>query len=178
MQGKSKAVQYGIIGSIISIVLGIIMYIMGPDLFKNWVLSIVIWIFLIIVVTVIMSLSAGAFKKSNGGYVSFQRAFREAFIPAVIMAVVGLLFNILLMNVIDPGYTEELKVAIEEMVTTQYENAGMSEDAIDKQLAKMEKNDQFSILGQTKSTLFGLILYGVIALIIAAIVKKKNPDLV
>lgn len=175
---KSKAINFGLIGGIISIILSLISYFMGTQLVTNFWMGIIFGLASLGVVITLLAMSPNAFKKANGGFATFQEAFRESFITAVTISVIGLIFGFIFFTVIDPGYGDEMNELIKETTVERMEKWGAEDAQIEKQIAKMEKNDRFSIPGMLKSTMFGLIFYGVISLIIAAIVKKKKPELI
>lgn len=182
METKSKAIQYGIIGAFIWIIFGIISYVLGTSLFDNMGLAIGFGLLSLVIIFILpiifMVLSALSFRKGNGGFIDLQKAFREAFIPIVIMIVLGLVFNILMYNVIDTEYPKQVMEKSIEMSETQFERAGWDEERIDKRIAKMKKNDRFAIGNVFKQNAIFLAAFGAIAMLIAAIVKKKNPDLI
>ena len=57
------------------------------------------------------------------------------------------------------------------------ENFGSPQEAIDQQIAVLEETDQFSAVGQLKGIAWQLLFYSIIGLIVAAIIKKKDPNL-
>jgi len=176
--GKSKAIQYGLIGAFIGIAYGLIAYLTGTQLYTKWVIATVIGLLMLGVYIYLMTASSKAFRKANGGHATFGQAFKEAFIPALVWTAAGLLFNILLFHVIDTGYGDQVMNAIADMAEGQMEKGGMSEANIEKRLDKMAANDRFSIGGLVKSNGIGLIFSAVIAAIIGAIVKKKKPEII
>ena len=53
---------------------------------------------------------------------------------------------------------------------------GTPQAEIDKQMAKMAGQDNFSIVSQLKNYVFGLAFLSVIGLLVALIFKTKNPN--
>ncbi len=180
METKSKTIQFGLIWGTISVILGILMYVMGSTFYKNWVFGILILLVSLILGIVIMAMSSKAERKRVGGFITFQNAFSAAYIPSVIAIVIGLIFNILLFKVIDKEYPEQVKKWSLEMTESMLEKFGVDEDTIEYSLEeaerKMEKKDQFGFKGLIRQSITGLIIYGIVGLIIAAIIRKKEPD--
>ncbi|HHM21410.1 MAG TPA: DUF4199 domain-containing protein [Bacteroidetes bacterium] len=106
-----------------------------------------------------------------GGYISFGRAFVVSLIAMIVAGIIGTLFNILYMQVIDPGYVDTAIEGMEEM----FANMGMESGMSDEQLEKIR--EQFSPTYQlTTGLLWGSLMGAVLSLIIAAIMKRKLPE--
>jgi hypothetical protein len=121
---------------------------------------------------VFISMAIKDYRLHQGhGYISFAAAFRQSFTVAIIGGVIGTLFMLLYMNVIDPSYTEfqyhlrEVKMA----------DMGMSQEEIDKALERgrsFETPGWFLLFGLIGSLLMAMIF----SAIMAAILKKPNPE--
>ena len=170
-----KIVQnYALVSAAIVIVYTVIGYVMGdPSLFTTW------WLGILIAVAgiVITVLGANKFKASQGGFMSFKDAFMVSFLILFVAGLISTLFNMLMFNVIDPEFAEQLNQAILENTINAIEKFGAPEATITEQIYKMEaQGGQFSFGNQVKSFGMGLIFYAIIALIIAAFTKKKAPE--
>ncbi|WP_316840249.1 DUF4199 domain-containing protein [Pedobacter gandavensis] len=122
--------------------------------------------------------SGRSIRNELGGYWSFGDAFKSFLIIALILTAFTTLYNILLMTVIDPGLPAKAAAAIEESQRTMMAKMGVSEDQIDEALAKGgNMEEKLKITGKNIVTSFGvaLAIYGVIALILAACLKKNAP---
>jgi len=64
-----------------------------------------------------------------------------------------------------------------EKVTEMMEKFNVPEEALDEAIAKIDETDSFSLVSQIKNFFITLAMYSVIGLIVAAIMKKKNPEL-
>lgn len=120
------------------------------------------------------------FRAELGGFMSFGTAFNFSFIVMIISGMVGLLGQILLYHVIDPSLPEVLADKSMEAAIKMMESFGTSPDSIDpKVLDEMEQRtlSNFTISGQLKNFGIGLIIYAIIALILAAILKKRDKSL-
>lgn len=169
-----KIVQnYGLISAAIGIVYTVIGYVTGnTSLFTTW------WLGILVAVIGIAIVATGTvkYKGTQGGYLSFKDAFMVSFLIFFFAGIISTIFNMLIFNVVDPGFAEELNQAILETTINQMEKFGAPEQAITEAITKMEEQGgQFSFGNQVKSFGFGLIFYAVLSLIIAAFTKKNAP---
>ena len=120
------------------------------------------------------------FRKDLGGFMSFGTAFNFSFFAILISGVVGLIGNMLLFQVIDPSLPQVLGNLTFESQLEMMENFGASPDSIPtEELEKMKEASasNFTLVGQLKGFGFGLIAYAIIALILGAILKKRDKSL-
>lgn len=119
------------------------------------------------------------FRKANGGYLAFGPAFQFAFVTLIVCGVISILGNILLYHVIDPQLPEVLVESQLESMLSMMDRFGAGDsitgDQIDEMREGLEVN--YTIAGQMKSFGIGLIINAVLALILAAIIKKKDTSL-
>jgi hypothetical protein len=119
------------------------------------------------------------YRKSIGGFMEFGTAFNFSFIALLISLVLGFMGSQLLYLLIDPSLPEVLAEAqLENMVNMAEKFAG--EGAISSaQIDEMRKTaaDSFSLGGQLKAIGIASIGYAVFALIIGAILKKRDKSL-
>jgi hypothetical protein len=85
-------------------------------------------------------------------------------------------FNILLYNFIDLEFAEMAKEVIIEKTYQMMEGFGASETMVDEAIEEIEKQDSFSIASLAKGYVFGLPVYIVISLILAAFLKRNKPE--
>jgi hypothetical protein len=95
----------------------------------------------------------------------------------LVSAIVVLLFNLVFMYAIDPDFDNVIKEQVMSAMEERFENANMSDEQIktfmEQQEAQFEKNK--GLLGKLMQTGFGLVWYLILALIIAAIYRDKQP---
>ncbi|MDR0694219.1 MAG: DUF4199 domain-containing protein [Prevotellaceae bacterium] len=115
--------------------------------------------------------SAIAYRQQTGGYISYGQAFGYSITVAAVYAVLAAVFSLLLMQVIDPTYMENVWALTEETLL----DAGMSQAQVDM---VMEMSSKISHPAITFiSSVFGtLLVSAIIALITSAIVKKVNTN--
>jgi hypothetical protein len=117
------------------------------------------------------------YRNSIGGYIAFGKAFLHGFIMLAVAGAVGVLFGLLLYNVIDTELGQKLTDAIVTNTEESMRNFGAPEGRIESQLAQMREDmpKNFTPLGQIKGYLIGLIWNAVIVLITSLIVRKSEP---
>jgi hypothetical protein len=113
-----------------------------------------------------------------GGYWTFGEAFKSFLIVSLILTIATTLYNILLMGVIDPDLPAKAGAVIEDSQRQMFEKIGLSTEEIDEALSKSgSMEDRLKITFKNVITSFGVVLavYGVLSLILAAILKKTKP---
>lgn len=120
------------------------------------------------------------YRTEIGGFMSFGTAFNFSFITMVISGLIGLLGQILLFQVIDPSLAGVLADQAFETQMSIMEKFGQDPDSMDP--AALEEmrtaaSKGFTLSGQLMSFGFGLIVYAIIALILGAILKKRDKSL-
>ena len=169
----STVLRYGIIGSLITIVMGLIGNLTGFSQPGSNFIAPMLFGLISIVVYIGVLVYAIRFHRDKelGGYITFGRAFIVGFLVAVIMAIIGQLFNYVYVTYIDPDLLANSIEGIREM----YENMGMDEATIDEAMTKVEA--QFEKQGTLLGSLpVSLIVNAVIAAIVGLIMKKSVPE--
>ena len=170
---KSRGIYFGIIlGAILSFITAASYAIDISFLLKPWLMGVN---FLLVIVLGIMAISS--VKKLMDGFISFKDAFSTFFMVIVVGFLISTIVAFLIFNVIDPEAKEVLKQMSIEKVTEMMEKFNVPEEALDEAIAKIDETDSFSLVSQIKNFFITLAMYSVIGLIVAAIMKKKNPEL-
>ncbi len=134
----------------------------------------------IVVFFVLMIYFGKEYRNELGGFMSFGTAFNFSFIAIVISGLVGLIGQILLFQVIDPSLAGVLADQAFETQMSMMERFGQDPDTMDPTMLEAMKAstaDSFTLAGQLKNFGIGLIVYAIIALILGAILKKKDKSL-
>ena len=162
---------YGVICGVAVVAFSILLYVAGVE----WYTSALAYCgFLIPIVIGFM----GAYKQRSlqGGYLTFKEALKTVFIIFIISIIFDTVFSYLLLNVIDVPFREAIMQEAAVKMEKFLAKMGSSQEAIDKAMADFENPNNFSpgkiILGM----FFRMIGWFIVALIIAAIVKKKRPE--
>jgi hypothetical protein len=120
------------------------------------------------------------FRKEVGGFMSFGTAFNFSFFAILISGVIGLIGSILLFHVIDPSLPQVLGDITFESQLEMMEGFGQNPDSLPTETLEDMREataSNFTLVGQLKGFGIGLIAYAIIALILGAILKKKDKSL-
>lgn len=168
---SNLGVTYGLISGLASVIFALLLYLNGA---KSFVSPIA---YAGILIPIIIAVLAGVKqKKSEGGYLDFAAALKVVFTTFVIGTVISIIFNYVLLNIIDIPFREALTQEATEKMQEWMVKFGTPQEAIDKATEESLKGNNYSIKSQALSGAFMCIIWFVISLIIAAIIKKKKPE--
>jgi hypothetical protein len=160
---------FGLIAAGIMILVTLGTWQAGPEAFLGWP----VWLGKSLVI-LLAAIAAAAEKRARGGILDFRSALRAAFGVMVMGIIAANLFVWLIVNVIDPHFYQRLLPVILKNAEQSYRKFGAPEDQIRAQLDYMRTNNQFS----PGSVIFGmgrdLLLFGILAVLIAVTVKSKK----
>lgn len=180
MEDKNKLItqlslKNGLILALVWIVIYGILYFINPVMiFTNFWISLIIWIVVIVFLVII----GKNIRKEIGGFWTFGQAFKSFLIIALILSFTSVLYNFILIKVVNPEYPSEAATAIQDSQRAMMEKFGATSDQIDDAIAKSgNMEDQLKPTLKNMTTNFGysIAVYGVLALILAAILKKNEP---
>jgi hypothetical protein len=120
------------------------------------------------------------YRNEVGGFMSFGTAFSFSFFAILISGIVGLIGNIILFQVIDPSLPQVLADLTFEAQLKMMEGIGQNPDSMPTETLEQMREasaSSFTLAGQLKAFGFGLIAYAIIALILGAILKKRDKSL-
>lgn len=165
----------GLILGLISVVLSYVIYFVEPSLLAAWYVGIGI---LVLFVALIVYFGI-QYRTSIGGYMAFGAAFNFSFITLLVAGIIGLVGNILLFTVVDPALPNVLVDAQIETQMAMLDKLGAGDSISSEQLDEMRTNLQsaYTPFGQLKGFGFLLIGYAIFALILGAILKKRDKSL-
>jgi len=166
------ALRYGLLIGGISIVLSLIFWVVDPlmQYTNSWVS------FLVLVIMIVLLVIFGLeMRKAVGGYWTFGEAFKGLFIMSVYASVLGIIFHYILFTFIDPTLGQRATEAVVAKMTESLSNAGLSQDKIDEFTTSMDGKMDATAKNEAINLGIGIIIYAIIDLIIAAIIKKNPP---
>lgn len=171
---NQKAIIYGVVGGLISVAISLLIYLVNPMLFAEW------WVGLIgfpISIAILLALGF-AIRKENGGYLKFGDAFLNMLVTGVIMTAIGVLFNILLFNVIDPELPAILTEQILQNTAEMMSGFGMPEAQLEEAMQQTaEGMDSAYTPGKLLlGIIWGAVWYAILSLILGLIVKRNPPE--
>ena len=172
---KENILKFGLLIGFINIIVVLLIYILDFTLMVTW------WVGILILILNfgLVLYAAISYRKNLGGFVPFKDAFVFVFLTLLLSGFLGLIFNMFLYNVLDPELGKNLTDESVKQVVAMMERFGTPEETIDSAIEEARANaaNQFSFIGSIKTYLWSFIGYAIGALIIGAIVKKKNPEL-
>jgi hypothetical protein len=168
---KNPGLTYGLIAAAALIAFTTILYLGGIKLYLSGTAYLGYVIILLLAV-----LATQRQKKLNGGYLEFKDALRIAFTVLVLAMLAQSLFNYVLFNFIDKDFKEAVAQASMEKTEEWLKKFGMPEEKISQAIEEERNKNQYSfsrvLLGFSVACIFQFL----IALIIAAVTKKKNTE--
>lgn len=170
------AVKPGLTIGLVSLALTYIAYFIDSSLLGSaWFGLVALVLFFVLIIYF-----GKQYRTELGGFMSFGTAFNFSFITMIISGLVTLVGQILLFHVIDPSLPQVLGDLSFETSLSVMESLGQNPDALDPEMLeelKANAESNFTLAGQLKNFGFGLIAYAIIALILAAILKKRDKSL-
>jgi len=169
------SLKNGLVIGIVIIVISLAMYFVDPLMaYTNfWVGILTLIVFLSLMVYAGITI-----RKEAGGFWTFGEAFKSFLIMALVISALSTAYNALLMGVIDPDLPEKAGTAIDAKTREMLAKFTASEEQLEEAMAKSGSNvDKLKITPKNVLTSFGVMLamYGVLSLILAAILKKQQP---
>lgn len=164
----SFALTYGLILGAVSVIFALMLY--SVDLhYKGGVM---VGVVSIAITLILIVLGIYQFKKANNGFLTFGQGLKVGVGISLIGGIVGIIFNLLMSNVIDPDMmTKALEFQKGELLA----NTKMTPEQVENQL---EMGKKFST--PTMQVLFGLlfsIVLGFVFSLIPALALKKEEIL-
>lgn len=171
---RKMAANYGLIMGLIGLVFGVIQYAAGDYNLgssggaRQYVYSGINFL----IGLVILVLAMNKLKAKNNGYLPFGKGFRLGFSIYIFSAIVGIIWLMIYIYALEPGYQEEI---LDNTAEQMYEaNPNMSETEYDTAMMWTERMTGplamviFSIIGAA-------IIGGIISAIVAGIISAMGP---
>lgn len=167
-EAKKFVLNYGVLLGILSVLMGVIMYVTNAYLNPSWIFGTISFL----ITVVVISLAIRAYKTENEGFLGLGEALKVGIGVAVIGGIIGAIWMFLLMNYIEPEYASQLAEVQREAIMET--NPNMTEAQLE---TAMEFNAKFSspYLLLAFSLIGSLFMGLVISLIAGLIMKNKNP---
>ncbi|HMB63147.1 MAG TPA: DUF4199 domain-containing protein [Eudoraea sp.] len=162
------ALNYGLLLGGVSVAFAFILYTM--DLHYQGGFSVLGVSVVLMLAAIILGMLQ--FKKANNGFMSFGQGLKIGVGICLVGGIVGVLFNQLLINVIDP---EAMNKAFEFQRSQLVETTNLTTEQIDAQL---EMGKKFATpMMQVAFGLIGSLFLGfILSLVPALVIKKQQPE--
>ena len=130
---------------------------------------------MLIIVIVLLVLFGLETRKAVGGYWTFGEAFKALLLMSIFTSILSIIFHYILFNFIDPTLAQRASDAVIAKLNESLSSSGVSQEKIDE-IAK-SVSGKFEATGKNEAINLGVgvIIYAIIDLIIAAIIKKSAP---
>ncbi len=165
---KKIIINYGVILGIVSVLLGVVMYVTNVYTDPHWIFSVIGFLILIGVITY----GIKAYKTSNNGFLELTDALKVGIGIALIGGIIGAIWTLLLTSVIEPEYTQQVMEVQREKLL---ENPDMTEAMVDQSIEMMEKFSSPYI--SIAFSIIGSLFFGFIISLFAGLIMKKKQDL-
>jgi hypothetical protein len=169
---RKNAATYGLFLGLFIIVTTTLVYALDISLFTaSW--------YGLLSMTVIIVFGAYAAiqaKKNQGGFLTFKETFTSFLVAVLVGLSISTLFSVLLFNVIDPEAKQIITDNVIKMTTEMMGKFGTKPADINAIIKEMQKTDSFGVVGQLKGFVFNIIIYSVIGLITALIIRRERPQ--
>lgn len=170
---KSSAVNLGVyLGAILALIT-VLAYVLNVEMMVAWWYGIIL--FLLILGFGIYSTAKA--KSMLNGIISFKDAFSSYFITIAIGILINVGVSVLLFEIIDKDAALLIQEKAIESTVNMMERFGAPSAEIDKTIDAMSQDNAFSLVNQLKSIAYQLLFYAIVGLIVAASMKKKDPEL-
>lgn len=165
---KKHIINYGIVLGILSVLMGVVMYVTNSYTEQNWVHSLIGFVILIGVIIY----GIQAYKKANGGFLNLGEALKIGIGIALIGAIISVIWTILLMTVIEPDMINQINEAQREQMIERFPD--MSQEQMDQSMEMAAKFTSPYII--SAFALIGNLFFGFIISLIGGLILQKKKD--
>ncbi|RDY61227.1 DUF4199 domain-containing protein [Flagellimonas nanhaiensis] len=159
------SLNYGLILGLVSVAFGVMLY--TQDLHTSQ--SPALMVIGIVLAAVVTFLAIAAFKKANGGYLTLGQALKIGAGIALIAGIVGILYNFVLVNYIDPDAPSKI---MDARLTPALESGQITQQQFDMQ---KEQSIKFWWMGYPVILIINILIGLVLGLVTGLILKKAKP---
>ena len=167
-----KGILFGLLGAAITSGITLILYMLD----KSLLVSMLVGIFFLLFFLAWPIIGAVRAKRQNEGHITLPKALLMVVVVGMSYMIGATIFSALLYNVIDPGLPDYLtEASVEQMMIFM---DGMPEEMIDEQISAVEERmaGQTTIVGQLTGLMFMLVVYAILGIIVALIIRTKGPQ--
>ena len=166
---KQIALNYGVIWGLLSIVLSVVAYVTNNYIDRPMWLTIA---GLAIMIGIIVY-GLKAFKSANEGFLSVSEALKVGLAISVIAGIIGTIYNLLFVTVIEPEFINQtLEFTRETLIT---DNPEMTQEQMDMTMGITEKM-MTPLVMSAMGIIFTLFLGFITSLIAGLVMKVNRPE--
>ncbi len=163
--------KYGIISAVAGTCITLLIYVLGWD--KSPSGRYLGWLSFPVTIVLMVMCVKECRHTLYEGFISFGQAFKNLFLMILISSVLAALFMYVYTAFINPSLIDYIL----EQQALSLEERGMDQSQIDKAMAISEKFVT-PLWMSVWSFVIGLLILTIIALILAAVMKKENPEVI
>jgi len=123
-----------------------------------------------VIAAIVFSFGVKKWREANGGFLTFGQSYVHLILQSLIYAVIMGIWAFIFFKYIAPGAIEDMLL----MMEVQWEEQGMSQSQIDAGL-EMTRSWMTPTSMMTWSAIMNAVIFAVVNLIVAAIMKKDPP---
>lgn len=169
---KSSAINYGLyLGGALALITVAIWFVDLSIMANMW-----LGIGLLLAIIAFGIVSTAKSKSMLGGFLTFKQAFSSYFITVAVGVAISSVVSLILFNFIDPEAAGQIQQMTVDSTIKFMEGLGAQPESIAEAVERIEGQNQFSIVNTLKSLAWAFLFQAVIGLIVAAIMKRSNPD--
>jgi hypothetical protein len=159
----SHAAAFGLFAGVSAMIFSLLIYLVaGPMSGWNY-LSYVI-------AAIVFGFGVKKWREANGGFLTFGQSYVHLILQSIIYSVIMGVWAFVFFKYIAPGSIEDMLL----MMEVQWEEQGMSQSQIDTGL-EMTRSWMTPVSMMTWSAIMNAVIFAVVNLILAAIMKKDPP---
>ena len=166
---KKIALPYGLLLSLTTIVISVIVYVLGMTYEQPWWQNLLNFL----AMTGFIVYGIKEYKNNNAGYLSLGEALKMGLAIALVAGLIGSIFSYLFVTVIEPDFAVNMLDATREKMIN--DNPEMTQEQMDMAIGVTEKMMSPGIL--VAFSIVGSLFIGfIISLITGLIMKNNRPE--
>ncbi len=169
---KSSAINFGLYLGALLALLTVLAYAINLD----WLTNMWFGLFIIFAIITLGIISVAKVKQLQNGFATFKEVFTAYFITIIIGLTISTFVSYLLFNFIDTEAADVLKQKTIEKTVDMLKGFNTPAEAIAQSVEQIETQDQYSLGSILKGLAGYTVFFSIIGLIVAAAMKKNQPE--
>ena len=170
---QNHFVKYGLMMGVAAIIFSLMLYLANPSFLVTWGS----WAGLVITIYFMIK-SVNDTKRDNKGFLSLGEAFKAGWLAYVLGSFISSVFMYILVNFFDPTLIDVIRQTQIEAMQKVGETLNFPPEQLKEQISMIEDTNPFGLAQIALSIPISFLFPGaVIAIIIAAIVRKNDPSI-
>ena len=166
---KQIMLNHGMILGLVSVLMSVVIYAMGLIYEQDWKVALLSFI----IMAVITFMGLKKFKEGNNNLLSLGQALKIGLGIALIGSIIGVLYNQIFINFIEPDFMENMMKVGEQKMLEQ--NPNMTDEQLE--VAKGMQEKMSSPLIGAAFGIIGSLFFGFIISLIEGLILKRTEDI-